>query len=378
MNILIAPDSFKESMTAREAAECIQRGFLTVDPSLELVLIPMADGGEGTVEACTGATGGHLVVAPVHDPLHRIIKATYGIMGNSSSAVIEMAAASGIEHLKDHEKNPMRTSTYGTGELILHAMGQGCDTIIAGIGGSATNEGGAGMLQALGAILSDANGNPIRPTGAGLKKLASINLDTLDKRIHTTKFVVASDVDNDLLGSDGATRTFGPQKGASPQMITLLENNLRNFALLMEQITGKNAITQPGSGAAGGLGFAMMVALEANLRPGFDVIAEITNLQEYVLKADLVVTGEGKIDRQTHHGKTPFGIAKMAQKANIPVVVLAGQVDEHASTFFRDHFKMIRAIAPPDLDLATALKNGPDLLEKAAARLWIELKPSFQ
>jgi len=374
MRVLVAPDSYKESMSAKLAAESIRRGLLSVNPKLQLDVLPLADGGEGTVQSLVEATGGIIKMASVHDPLHRMIRAAYGILGDGRTAIIEMAAASGIELLKDHEKNPMKTSSYGTGELVLHALERDCDTIILGIGGSATNEGGAGMIQALGGTMLDSQGIEIIPTGAGLEKLASINLNSLDQRIHKTTFIAACDVDNVLLGDSGATMVYGPQKGATFSMLQQLEKNLKRYAIFLEQASGMHILNKPGSGAAGGMGAGMMAALGAELRPGFEVVANITQLEKHIGSADLVITGEGKIDRQSQYGKTPFGVAKLAQKLNVPVMVLAGQVEDIEDPIIKDHFRMIRSITPGGMNLETALKNGPVLLEEAAARIWKEIE----
>ena len=374
MKVLIAPDSFKESMSARVAAESIRHGLLSAAPRLETILLPLADGGEGTVQSLVHATQGRFMKARVHDPLFREIEAMYGILGDGQTAVIEMAAASGIELLSAAEKNPLETSSFGTGELILRAMDQNCQKMIIGIGGSATNEGGAGIIQALGGQLLNTKGKPIRATGAGLHELATINLDTLDKRIPNVEFVVASDVDNILLGDHGATRVFGPQKGASQEMIGQLEKNLEKYGILLEKASGRAVIERPGAGAAGGLGAGMMAALGAALKGGFDIIAQITNLQDHIAQADLVITGGGKIDRQTMFATTPLGVARLAKELVTPVVVLAGQVAPGMEATFSNFFQMIRSITPTGMQLEEALMQGPTLLEKASHALWNELE----
>jgi len=361
-NIVIASDSFKESLTAKQACESINKGILAVLPGANVLMIPMADGGEGTVQALIDSTSGKLVPVRVHDPLGRVIESFFGLLGDNKTAVIEMAAASGIELLKNSEKDPMITSSYGTGELIRAALDEGCEKIIMGIGGSATNDGGAGMIQALGGKLLDEKGKELKPGAVYLNQLQDIKLDDLDPRLQSTSFIVASDVDNPLLGENGATKIFGPQKGADKLKVEILEKNLEHFAKITESCLGKKLRDHPGAGAAGGLGFSAMAFLHANLNPGFNVVAQLTNLEESIKKADLVITGEGKLDAQTKHGKTPFGVAQLARKFNIPVMAFVGKTDKEAMELYKDDFIEIIPIVSEKISLQEAMENASDFL----------------
>ena len=369
MRIVIAPDSFKESMTALKAAEAIKKGINEALPDAKTVLVPMADGGEGTVQALIDSTDGNLVELQVHDPLMRQIQSSFGLLGVTNTAIIEMAAASRIEHLSEDEKDPSITSTFGTGELIKAAINKACTTIIVGIGGSATNDGGTGMMLALGAKFRDHSGKPLSPKGGlDLGKIAEIDLTELNRKIKGIKIIIASDVDNPLLGDTGASRVFGPQKGADTEQVEQLEKNMHHYADLIENLTGKNLRDYPGAGAAGGLGFGMMAVLNARLSPGFNIVAELTGIDQKIQKSDLVITGEGKIDRQTHHGKTPWGVAMLAKKHGIPIVAFAGQVRDNAAKHYSNEFKDIIEISDPDIDLKTALDQGPQKLYDAVAK----------
>ncbi len=366
MKIVIAPDSFKESMTALKAAEAIKKGLSDALPETETVLVPMADGGEGTVQALIDSTSGDIINIDVHDPLMRNIHSIFGILGDEKTAIIEMAAASGIEHLTESEKNPALTSTFGTGELICAAIDKACKTIIIGIGGSATNDGGVGMMLALGAKFKDKSGKDFSPKGGlDLEKIAEIDLTELKRKIKGIKFIIASDVDNPLTGNSGASRVFGPQKGADEEMVEQLEMNMHYFADLIENLTEKDLRNYPGAGAAGGLGFGMMSVLKADLNPGFDIVAELTGIDSEIQKADLVITGEGKIDGQTHHGKTPWGVALLAKKHRVPIIAFAGQVRDNAAELYKNEFKDIIEISNRKMDLKTALIQGPQNLQAA-------------
>ncbi len=367
-NILIATDSFKESLSATEAAEAIRKGIIQVIPDANISLVPMADGGEGTVQSLVQSTHGRIVQARVHDPLMRPVNAFIGILGDEQTAVIEMAAASGIELLSENEKNPIKTSSYGTGELIKAALNSGCNKLIIGIGGSATNDGGAGMLQALGIRFFDEKGDLITLRGGNLSEISKINSTKLDKRLETTNILIASDVDNPLYGGSGASRIFGPQKGADPEMVEKLENSLIHFSGLTENIKGINYHDIPGAGAAGGMGFGLISWLNAEIKSGFEIIAKLTGLEEKIRTADLVITGEGKIDRQTKHGKTPYGVAMLAKKYKIPVWAFAGIVQEDAKDIYRDIFQMIIPIADKNVDPEDSKRNAATLLQAIATK----------
>jgi glycerate kinase len=371
-NIVIAPDSFKESLTAPEVAEAIRKGIIRAVPSANTILVPMADGGEGTVQALVQSTRGKIIQVPVHDPLMRRIHAFFGILGDGQTAVIEMAAASGIELLSEKEKNPLKTSTFGTGELINAALDTSCNKLIIGVGGSATNDGGAGMLQALGIKFIDKNGEEISPAGGSLDKIREIDTSSLDKRLNTINITIASDVSNPLYGESGATKVFGPQKGASPDMVEKLEKNLIHFSKLTGKNKGKKYHNIAGAGAAGGLGFGLISWLNAKIKPGFEVIANLAGLEERISTADLVITGEGKIDMQTKYGKTPYGVAMLAKKHNVPVLAFTGILEDEAKAMYKDIFQLIVSIRKKHMSLEESKRNAASLLQEATTKTFTQ------
>lgn len=374
MKIVVAPDSYKGSLTAMEVADAIEKGIKKVDVDIEVIKIPMADGGEGTVRALIDATGGKLVETSVSDPLLRNIKAFYGILGDKRTAVIEMAAASGLPLLKDEEKDPLKTTTYGTGELILNAIDMGCENIIIGIGGSATNDGGQGMAKALGIKFIDMNGNDIGFGGGCLDKLYQIDMSGIDKRIYNCRIVAACDVDNPLCGVNGASYVFGSQKGASPDEIKLLDENLRHYGEIIEKTLNTKVINYKGAGAAGGLGGGLLTFLNAKLKRGIDIVIETTGLERTVKDADLVITGEGMIDFQTAFGKTPYGVAQVALKYNIPVIAISGGIGEGADTLYGKGFSSIFSIVDKPMSLEESIRNSDILIERAAERIMRTIK----
>ncbi|MBP6167007.1 MAG: glycerate kinase, partial [Aeromonas sp.] len=304
MKIVIAPDSFKESLSAMAVADAIEAGFKQVLPDATYVKLPMADGGEGTVQSLVDATGGRILPVEVTAPLGNKVQGFVGLLGDGERAVIEMAAASGIHLVAPEQRNPLLTSSVGTGELILAALEMGVTHLILGIGGSATNDGGAGMIQALGGKLLKADGTPIALGGAGLGELTTIDLSGLDPRLSELVIEVACDVNNPLCGPKGASAVFGPQKGATPEMVAQLDANLARYADCIEQALGKQVKDIPGAGAAGGMGAALVGLLGAELKPGIQIVIDALKLADEVADADLVITGEGRIDSQTIHGKT--------------------------------------------------------------------------
>ena len=324
--IVIAPDSFKESLSAMDVATAIEAGFREIYPQATYVRLPMADGGEGTVEAMVAATGGHIVQVPVTGPLGNRVEGFYGVLGDGETAVIEMAAASGLHLVPPAQRDPRITTSFGTGELILAALDSGVKAIIIGIGGSATNDGGAGMMQALGVRFLDSQQRGLLPGGASLAALEHIEMSGLDPRLAHTTFTVACDVDNPLCGAKGASAIFGPQKGATPEMVAQLDAALRRFGTTLEAVTGKRIISAPGAGAAGGMGAALLGMLNAQLRPGIDIVTQTLGLAQAVRDADLVITGEGRLDSQSIHGKTPVGVARVAKQFQRPVVAIAGSL----------------------------------------------------
>ena len=331
MHIVIAPDSFKESLSALEAANAIEAGFREIYPDASYVKIPVADGGEGTVEAMIAATDGRRVNLRATGPLGQPVDAFYGLTGGDVIAVIEMAAASGLELVPAGARDPLRATSRGTGELILAALDAGARRFILGVGGSATNDGGAGMLQALGVGLFDANGAPLPPGGAALSALARIDVAQRDPRIAECVFEVACDVSNPLVGPAGASAIFGPQKGATPAMVAQLDANLRHFAAIIARDVGLAVADVPGAGAGGGIAAAMLAFLNGRLRPGSEIVADAVGLDAQVAVADLVITGEGRIDSQTVNGKTPIGVARVAARHNKPVIAIGGCLGLDAS-----------------------------------------------
>lgn len=330
MKIVIAPDSFKESLSALEVARAIEAGCREIFPDAEYRKVPVADGGEGTAETLVEATGGTLVRLPVTGPLGVPVEGFFGLSGDGGLAVIEAAAANGLVLVPRERRDPRVTTTRGVGELIRAALDRGARHLIVGIGGSATNDGGAGMLQALGVRLEDASGAEIGFGGAALAGLARIDVSGLDPRLKDCRVEVACDVDNPLCGPHGASAVFGPQKGATPEIVAELDANLARFARLIAETLGVAVAEAPGAGAAGGLGAALLGFLGAELRPGIDIVTRAVGLAEAVADADLVITGEGRIDGQTAHGKTPIGVARVAKRFGKPVIGIAGSLTDEA------------------------------------------------
>ncbi|PSA98006.1 glycerate kinase [Bacillus halotolerans] len=370
MKIIIAPDSFKESLSALEAAHAIERGFKTVFPDAEYRKLPMADGGEGTVQSLIDATGGIIKEQIVTGPLGEPVKAFFGIMGDGKSAVIEMAAASGLHLVPAETRNPLVTSTKGTGELIAAALDAGAERLIIGIGGSATNDGGAGMIQALGGRLLDESGDEIGPGGGALSQLSSIDVEGLDPRLRNVKIEVACDVDNPLTGPRGASAVFGPQKGATPDMVRILDQNLSHFADVAETSFRETE----GAGAAGGLGWSLLTFLRADLKRGIDIVLDAVQFESEVQDADLVITGEGRIDSQTVYGKTPIGVAKAAKAYDVPVIGLAGSVSRDSDAVYAHGMDALFSIVPGAVPLSDALEHAAENMERTARNIAASLK----
>ncbi len=374
MKVVIAPDSFKESLTAKQVCDAIQAGLARVWHDAKFVAIPVADGGEGTVQSLVDATQGRLVEVKVMGPQGKRVEAFYGMLGDNQTAVIEMAAASGLHHVPLAQRDPKLTTSFGTGELIRHALDQGVTKLIIGLGGSATNDGGVGMLAALGARFTNADGDPIQLTGGGLRELTHIDLQDFDPRLQHCDILVACDVNNPLCGDKGASAVFGPQKGATPEDVQLLDGALRQFGLLTEKVTGKMVLESAGAGAAGGMGAALLAYTQARLRPGIEIVLETVQLAHQVSDADLVITGEGRIDSQTVHGKTPMGIAKVAKRFDVPVLALCGCTGDNYQAVYQCGIDAVFAAVPRAMSLEDALKesdfNLADLAENVA-RLWV-------
>jgi len=372
MRVVIAPDSFKGSASAKEVAQAIADGLKVALPDSEFDLVPMADGGEGTVEALVVATGGKIVTKRVTGPLGEPVDAFFGILGDGETAVIEMAAAAGLHLVPPEKRNPLLTTTYGVGELIKAALDAGCKRVIVGIGGSATNDGGAGMAQALGAKLLDENGNEIGFGGGELGKVARIDTSELDSRLRETEILVACDVTNPLTGPNGASAVYGPQKGATPEMVKLLDENLRHYAAIIRRDLGVDVEHVPGAGAAGGLGAGLMAFCQAKLKRGVELVIQAVRLDERVQKANLVITGEGKIDFQTGFGKVPHGVAQVAKRYKKPVIAIVGQLGEGSEKCREWGIDACFSITDKPMSEQDAMANTLALLKRTAQELgWL-------
>ncbi|MCL5102675.1 MAG: glycerate kinase [Armatimonadetes bacterium] len=371
MKIIICPDSFKGSLSSVEACDAIARGIELGAGSrpVEIVKVPLADGGEGTVNALVRTTGGELRHVMVHDPLMRVIESFYGIMGDGRTAAIEMAAASGLCLLTNDERNPLITSTYGTGELILAAVRAGVEKIVIGIGGSATNDGGAGAMAALGARFLDMDGNELSPGGAAFADLARIDISGFEFPVDKVAVEVACDVTNPLCGPQGASAIFGPQKGATPEMVTQLDAALVNYSEVIKRDLGKDVAEMPGAGAAGGLGAGLAAFLNARLRSGIDMVLDAAKFDEALAGADLVITGEGRIDEQTAYGKTIGGVLKRTSRLGVPVVAIAGSVSGDIRTLFDMGLTAAFSIVPGPVSLDYAMEHAGELIEAVSANV---------
>lgn len=374
MKIVIAPDSFKESLSALEAANAIERGFKFIFPEADYKKMPMADGGEGTVQSLVDATEGSIIERTVTGPLGEPVKAFFGLMGDGKTAVIEMAAASGLHLVPSEKRNPLITSTRGTGELITAALDLGVQHIIIGIGGSATNDAGAGMIQALGGKLLDKTGSEIGSGGGALAQLAAIDMSGLDSRLRDVHFEVACDVDNPLTGPRGASAIFGPQKGATPEMVELLDQNLGHFADVVENALGKPFRHIEGAGAAGGIGGSLLALLNADLKKGIEIVLHAVDFENEVKDADLVITGEGKIDSQTIYGKTPIGVARAAKKHGIAVIGLAGSLSDDSDVVHEHGIDALFSIVPGIVTLPEALEKAEIYMERTARNIAASMK----
>ena len=373
MKIIIAPDSFKDSLSAAGVAQAIVEGLAQVWPDAQMIQCPMADGGEGTVDAVLAACHGELRRQTVRGPLGAPVQARWGWLADSHTAIIEMAEASGLQLLPPDQRDACRTTTFGTGELIRAALETGARRIILAIGGSATNDGGAGAMQALGVQMFDADDQPLPPGGLALAQLARISLDSLDPRVGEVRFEIAADVNNPLCGPHGASAIFGPQKGASPQQVQQLDAALGHFADHCARVLPTDVRDEPGSGAAGGLGFAAKAFLGAQFRAGVEVVADLVGLDAAVRGADLVITGEGRFDAQTLRGKTPFGVARIARQHGVPVIVIAGTLGEGYEQMYSHGVDAAFALPSGPISLEQACSEAPRLLRERAAdiaRVW--------
>lgn len=377
MKIVIAPDSFKENLTAAEVANSIEAGFKQIIPDAEYVKVPVADGGEGTLQSLVDATEGRFIEKSVTGPLGQSVKACFGLLGDGKTAVIEMARASGLELVAPEDRNPLITTSYGTGELIHAALELGVEKIIVGIGGSATNDGGTGMMQALGAKLLAVDGCELGFGGAALANLAKIDISALNKRLQSVEIIAACDVDNPLTGSKGASAVFGPQKGADLMMVEQLDSALSHYAQIIEKDLGVSVHSVPGAGAAGGMGAALLAFMNASLKPGIDIVMDAVSLAEQVKGAHLVITGEGRIDGQTAQGKTPVGVARIAKAENIPVIALAGSVGKGVEAVYEQGIDALFPVVHGAVSLEEAFDHGANNLTRAARNLAAVVKMSL-
>lgn len=367
MRILIAPDSFKGSNSSLEVATAIEEGIYRVFPDVEVEKIPIGDGGEGTVDAMIAADKGEIVEVHVTGPLGKKVKARYGLL-DSATAVIEMAAASGLVLVPEARRDVKKASTYGTGEVILHALERGVREIILAIGGSATNDGGTGMARALGYRFLDGEGKELPSGGAALASLKTIDAAHVDPRIGLSSFRVACDVNNPLTGPRGASAVYGPQKGAAPDDVRVLDAALGRLAEVVESQLGIKADQQPGVGAAGGLGYGLVVFCGAKLENGIDLVLDTVRFEERMRGVDLIITGEGRMDGQTAYGKVPVGVARMAKKAGIPVLAIAGDVEDDIGAVYENGIDAVMSTVKRAMSLEEAMRNGRTLLVDAAER----------
>jgi glycerate kinase len=369
MKILIAPDSFKGSLSAIEAANAINKGIKNACKEAETVLLPVGDGGEGTMETLVAATGGTIRTLTVTGPLGNQVEAVYGILGDGQTCVIEMASASGLHLVPEGKLSPLKATTYGTGQLIKQALDDGFTSFIIGLGGSATNDGGAGMLQALGLQILDEAGNEVGCGGGELNQVKRISFHTFDKRIKDCSFIIASDVQNPMVGLDGAAHIFGPQKGATASDVELLDRNLTIWANEIEKITGIKLHDRPGAGAAGGIGGAFQAFFPAKVKRGIDVVIEYIKLDDELQNADLVITGEGSVDHQTVFGKTPMGVAQAANHRNVPTILIAGSVGKGIEALYDFGVVSVNSIISRPMTLKEAIENAEELLESSAEQV---------
>lgn len=364
MKILLSPDSFKGSLTATEAAKAMAAGIHDYNPSLQTILVPVADGGEGTMNSLVEATGGRFVPVFVQDPLGRQIKADYGVLGDGETCVIEIAEASGLERLTEEERNPLLASSFGTGELIHQALNAGFRKFIIGLGGSATNDGGVGMLQALGMKFFNKEGEEISQGGAAIEELHGIDLTGFDERVASSSFLVASDVKNPFIGPFGASAVFGPQKGATKAMVEQLDQNLQLLANVIKETTGISVHSREGAGAAGGAGGAFLAFFNSKMRTGIEVVLDAVEFDQHLQQASLVLTGEGKTDVQTLSGKAPFGVAQAAKRAQKPTMLISGVVDARDYDVLAPYFISLDSLLEEQMLVEDAMKNASYLLRK--------------
>ena len=376
MKIVIAPQSFKGSVSALQAAQAIQRGALAASPDATTVLVPVADGGDGTLEVLVDSTGGRIFRSIVTGPLGHAVEASWGVLGDGQTAIIEMARASGLAMVPHRRRNPRTTTTYGTGEVIKEAMDRGFTRIIVGLGGSATNDAGMGMATALGARFLDEEGKPLARGGASLARLARIETGGLHPSLAQVSIIGATDVTNPLCGPSGASAIFGPQKGATPEMVAELDGALANFARVARRDLGVDFLEgdYPGAGAAGGLGAGLMAFAGGRLQSGIDMVCEVLGFEEQVRDADLVITGEGRADLSSIYDKAPVGVARKASSHDVPTIILAGSLGDGYQELYSNGIAGVVSIADRPMTFERSLSRTEELLEGAAERtirLWL-------
>lgn len=365
MKIVCAPQSFKGSISASGVANAMADGIRKVDPDAEIILVPVADGGDGTLETLVESTGGQVHISNVTGPNNQKVLCEWGALGDNHTAVIEMARSSGLALVDESDRKPLTATTYGLGEVIKEVLGLGFRNFIIGIGGSATNDGGAGMAQALGVHLLDDAGNEIDRGGMELNQLETINLSSLDSRVSESTFMVACDVNNPLCGPEGASAVYGPQKGATPEMVKLLDNGLSNLAKVIKNDIGIDMIDMSGSGAAGGLGGGLVAFVNGILRPGVDIVLEAVGLKEKMESADLVITGEGQMDFQTVYNKAPIGVGKMAKSLGIPTLGISGSLGKGFGDVHDHGIEAALNITNAPMNLSEANERASELISSA-------------
>jgi glycerate kinase len=370
MKIVLAPDSFKGSRSAAQIAQAMETGIRSVYPEAEIIRLPIADGGEGTMEIIVGASGGEYKKAVVHDPLGRPIEARYGVTGDGQKIIIELAEASGLSLLQSNDRDPLAATTYGTGELILHALQAGFRDFIVCLGGSATNDGGAGMLQALGMKLLGADGLELGAGGGNLAGLVTIDDTAFDVRIRESRFVIAGDVRNPLCGEHGASVIYGPQKGATPHSVKLLDNALKHFAAVVQTHTGLDAAEVPGSGAAGGTGFSLLAFFSASMHSGARLVMDTIRFEDHIRGADWIVTGEGRLDGQTGSGKALEAVCKAAREQKIPVIAVCGAVEEEAAYTAKLGLRACFSIVPGPCTIEEAINHTDEWMSERISHIF--------
>ena len=368
MKIVIAPQGFKAGISGLEAAQAIARGVAAAVPDAEMVLAPVADGGDGTLNALVDATEGQVFTSTVTGPLGQPQESRWGVMGDGRTAVIEMALASGLALVPQRRRNPRITTTAGTGEILLEALDRGYTRIIVGLGGSATNDGGAGLASALGARFLDSEGRPLAAGGSALARLDRVETDGLHPGLEKATIIAATDVTNPLCGADGASAVFGPQKGANPDMVSELDAALANYARVVARDVGRDVSGQPGAGAAGGLGAGLMAFAGAALQSGIDMVCEVLHFDALLEGADMVITGEGRADRSTIFNKAPVGVARHAKAHGIPTVLLAGSLGPGFEELYEHDVAAVVCIADRPMNFDASLSRSAELLESAAER----------